>query len=131
VLEAEVDERERNVVAHRLKEARLPKVKTLEDFDFTMAPQVSASVIRALGTGDWIGRAEPIMLLGDAGTGKTHLAIALAVIACRQWKRVRFTTAAELVNDLMEAHHQHESSRVLARWIQLGRASAGFGCWNG
>lgn len=118
LLEAEVEERERNVVARRLKEARFPKVKTLEEFDFTMAPQVPASLIRTLSAGDWIGRAEPVIVLGDAGTGKTHLAIALAVIACRQRKRVRFTTAAELVNDLMEARHQHESSRALARWMR-------------
>jgi DNA replication protein DnaC len=118
LLEAEVEERERNVVARRIKEARFPKVKTLEEFEFAMAPQLSAPLIRKLAEGEWIGRAEPVIFLGEAGTGKTHLATALAVVACRQRKRVRFTTAAELVNELMEARHQNESSRVLGRWAR-------------
>ena len=66
----------------------------------------------------YIGRTEPVLLLGEAGTGKTHLAIGLAVAACRQRKRVRFTTAAEMVNELVEARHTNELSRVTARWTR-------------
>lgn len=118
LLEAEVEERERNVVARRIKEARFPKVKTLEEFDFTIAPHLPTSLLRKLADGEWIGRAEPVIFLGDTGTGKTHLATALAVVACQQRKRVRFTTTAELVNELVEASHRNESSRVLARWTR-------------
>jgi DNA replication protein DnaC len=59
-----------------------------------------------------------VLFLGDTGTGKTHLAIALGVAACRQRKRVRFTTAAEMVNELVEARHNNELSRVTARWTR-------------
>ncbi len=103
LLEAEVEERERNVVERRLKEARFPKVKTLEEFDFEVASHSPAAQLRKLADGEYIGRTEPLVFIGDTGTGKTHLAIALGVAACRQRRRVRFTTAAELVNELMEA----------------------------
>jgi DNA replication protein DnaC len=71
-----------------------------------------------LADGAYIGKTEPVLLLGDTGTGKTHLAIALGVAACRQRKRVRFTTAAEMVNELVEARHNNELSRVTARWTR-------------
>jgi DNA replication protein DnaC len=93
-------------------------VKTLEEFDFQSAPHLPATLIRQLSEGGYIGRTEPVLLLGEAGTGKTHLAIGLAVAACRQRKRVRFTTAAEMVNELVEARHTNELSRVTARWTR-------------
>ena len=105
-------------MARRIKEAHFPRVKTLEDFDFQSAPHLPATLIRQLSEGGYIGRTEPVLLLGEAGTGKTHLAIGLAVAACRQRKRVRFTTAAEMVNELVEARHNNELSRVTARWTR-------------
>ena len=118
LLEAEVEERERNAIARRIQEARFQKVKTLEDFDFAEAPHVSAARIRSLAEGGYLARCEPIILLGEAGTGKTHLATGLGVAACRQRLRVRFTTAAELVNELTEAKNKSELNRVTARWMR-------------
>jgi len=118
LLSAEVEEREQNAVARRIKEAHFPRVKTLEGFDFQMAQHLPATLIRQLSEGGYIGRTEPVLFLGEAGTGKTHLAIALGVAACRQRKRVRFTTAAEMVNELVEARHNNELSRVTARWTR-------------
>jgi DNA replication protein DnaC len=100
----------------RIKEAHLPRVKTLEEFDYTQAPLVTAAKMRDLAEGGYIERAEPVLLIGDCGTGKTHLLTGLCVAACRQKRRVRFTTAAALVNELVEAKHQLQLRRVMARW---------------
>jgi DNA replication protein DnaC len=118
LLAAELEEREHNTVARRLQEARLPKLKTLEEFEFQQAPHIPAALIRTLAEGDYLKRSEPIVLLGETGSGKTHLATGLAVAACRQRKRVRFTTAAQLVNDLIEAKHKSELNRVTNRWTR-------------
>ena len=93
-------------------------MKTLEDFDFARNLKVSALQIQELAQGSYIERAEPIIFIGDSGTGKTHLLTGLAVAACRQKRRVRFTTAAGLVNELVEAKHQVQLGRVLARWAR-------------
>ena len=74
--------------------------------------------IRNLAEGGYLERSEPIILLGDTGTGKTHLASGLGVEACRQRKRVRFTTAAELVNELIEAKNKNELNRITGRWMR-------------
>lgn len=118
LLAAELEEREKNTVERRIREARLPKTKTLEQFDFSQAPKISAAQMRDLADGGYIERAEPILFIGDCGTGKTHLLSGLCVAACRQKRRVRFTTAAALVNELVEAKHQLNLRRVLARWAR-------------
>jgi DNA replication protein DnaC len=116
LLEAELDERERAAVERRLKEAHFPRVKTLEEFDFGKTPRISAAQIMSLAEGGYLARGEPILFIGDCGTGKTHLATGLCVAACRQRKRVRFETAAGLVNELVEAQHFNQLGRGLARW---------------
>jgi len=116
LLAAEVEEREHRTVQRRLKEAHLPRIKTLEDFNFSQSPKVSAPQIRDLAQGNYIEQAEPVIFLGEAGTGKTHLATALCVAACQQKRRVRFTTAAGLVNELVEAQHNNQLSRVLKKY---------------
>jgi DNA replication protein DnaC len=93
-------------------------MKTLEEFDFQCAPHLPVLQLRKLSEGGYLEQKEPIILLGDTGTGKTHLAIGLAVAACRQGKRVRFTTAAEMVTELIEAQNQAELSRVRNRWTR-------------
>lgn len=118
LLAAEVEERERNAIARRIQEAKFPKVKTLEDFHFEEAPHISAARIRKLAEGDYLSRSEPIIFMGDTGTGKSHLGTGLAVAACRQRKRVRFTTAAELVNELIEAKNRSELNRITNRWMR-------------
>lgn len=116
LLAVELEERERNTVARRIKDAKLPRMKTLEEFDFSKAPQVHATRIHELAQGRYIERAEPIILIGDSGTGKTHLLTGLCVAACRQKRRVRFATDAALVDELVEAKQQLQLRRVLARW---------------
>ena len=118
LLAAELEEREHNTVTRRLQEAHLPKLKTLEEFDFQTAPHIPAALIRHLAEGGYLQRSEPVVLLGETGTGKTHLATGLAVAACRQRKRVRFTTAAQLVNELDEAKNRSELNRVTHRWTR-------------
>lgn len=118
LLAGEVEDRERRTVGRRLLEAHLPRVKTLEDFDFAQAPQISAARMADLAEGGYIERAEPVVFIGESGTGKTHLLTGLCVAACRQRRRVRFTTAANLVNELVEAKHQLQLRRVLARWAR-------------
>ncbi|MBV9612858.1 MAG: IS21-like element helper ATPase IstB, partial [Acidobacteriaceae bacterium] len=116
LLGAEMEEREQNAIQRRLKEAHLPKVKTLDEFQFTATPHIAASQLKELADDGYIERAEPVLFIGDSGTGKTHLLTALCVAACRQKRRVRFTTATGLINELVEAQHQHVLGRALKRW---------------
>ena len=119
LLGAEVEERERRSIELRLKDAHLPRIKTLEEFDFAQSPHIPASRIRALAEGSYLARAEPVLLIGEPGTGKSHLATGLAIAACRQRRRVRFITAAALVNQLVEAQREQTLSRMLARWARI------------
>ncbi len=116
LLVAELEDREQKTVTRRIKDARLPKVKTLEAFDFTQAPEISVIKIQELAEGGYVDRAEPVVFIGECGTGKTHLLTGLCVAACRQKRRVRFATAAGLVNELVEAKQQLQLRRVMARW---------------
>ena len=102
-----------------MKDAHLPRIKTLEEFDFAQSPHIPAARIRALAEGGYLERAEPVLLVGEPGTGKSHLATGLAIAACRQRRRVRFTTAAALVNQLVEAQREQSLSRMLARWSRV------------
>jgi len=113
-----VEEREQHAVARRLKEAHLPTLKTLDEFDFRQAPHLPAARLRDLAEGGYIERAEPVIFIGECGTGKTHLLTGLCVAACRQKRRVRFTTAATLVNELVEAKHAMQLARVVARYAR-------------
>src|ERR1700710_3126884 len=118
LLAAEMEERESRAITRLLHEARLPRMKTLEAFEFDRS-SVSAGQVRTLAEGGYVTQAEPILLVGEAGTGKTHLATGLCVAACRQRKRVRFTTATALINELAEAAHANQLSRALGRWERL------------
>src|ERR1039458_5797313 len=87
LLETEVEERDRKAVTRRIQEARFPAVKTLEEFDFQSVPYIPAAMVRNLSEGGYLTRKEPVIFLGETGTGKTHLAVGLGVAACRQRKR--------------------------------------------
>jgi DNA replication protein DnaC len=93
-------------------------MKTLEGFDLDHSG-VSAAQLRDLAAGDYVTKAESILLIGEAGTGKTHLATGLCVAACRQRRQVRFTTATAMINELAEAAHANQLSRGLGRWERL------------
>jgi len=99
LLATELEERQRNPVQRRLRDERLPRMKTLEE----QSPKISATEIRQLAEGGYIERAEPILFIGDCGTQKTQLMTGLRKAACRQKRRVRFMTTAGRVNDLVEA----------------------------
>jgi DNA replication protein DnaC len=118
LLQAELEEREQRLVERRIREAHLPRIKMLEEFDFAQCPKISAQQIHELAEGAYIERAEPVIFIGDSGTGKTHLLTGLALAACRQQRRVRFATAAALINELVEAKHQLQLGRVLTRWAR-------------
>lgn len=116
VLAAEVDERANRRRARRLHEARFPRMKRLEDFDCTVAPGVPPTTVAALQAGAFIDAGHPVVLLGDSGTGKSHLLIGLGVAACESGRRVRYATTAALVNELVEAAGERILSRAVARY---------------
>lgn len=118
LLEAEMTERSERRERRRLSEARFPVMKRLEDFRFADNPKVSQSTIAALAECSWIDDRESVILIGESGTGKTMLATALAVCACQQGRRVRFTTLAGLANELQEAESKRELARVVARYAR-------------
>jgi DNA replication protein DnaC len=116
LLAVESEERDRHAIENRIRDAQLPRVKTLDEFDFTQSPQIPAAKIRELAEGGYIERSEPVVLIGECGTGKSHLATGLCLAACRQKRRARFTTAAALVNELVEAKQNNQVRRAMARW---------------
>ena len=106
LLEGEVHQREANAERRRIAQARFPTQKTLDSFQFETIPSLNKQAVLELAQGHYIEAGENVVFLGPTGTGKTHLAIALSMAACRQAKRVRFATAAGLINELMEAQSQ-------------------------
>ncbi len=118
LLAMECEERDRHAIENRIRDAQLPRIKTLEEFDFTRAPRIPAAKIRELAEGGYIDRSEPIIFIGECGTGKSHLATGLCLAACRQKRRVRFITAAALVNELVDAKQNGQVKRMMARWTK-------------
>ncbi|MBL8235826.1 MAG: IS21-like element helper ATPase IstB [Bryobacterales bacterium] len=118
LLAMECEERDRHAIENRIREAEFPRIRTIEGFDFAQAPQIPAAKIRNLAEGGYIGRSEPVIFVGDCGTGKSHLATGLCIAACRQKRRVRFITAAALVNELVDAKQNGQVKRMMARWMK-------------
>lgn len=116
LLETEQEERRQRRAVRRTKEAGFPVVKTLDGFDFSRAPHLPEAQIRRLFDGDYIKQAEPVIFIGEPGTGKTHLATALGEAAARDGRRVKFVTAAALVTELVEARDAQELGRTVARY---------------
>lgn len=119
VLAAECDDREARRRIRRVKEAKFPRTKRLEDFDTTALADLPPATLAQLATGAWIDAGQPLVLLGDSGTGKTHLLIGLGTAAAEQGRRVRYVTTAALVNELAEAAEAHQLSRLIGRYARL------------
>lgn len=119
LLESEIAERRGRRAERRTKDACFPIVKTLEGFDFNRSPAIPEGKLRRLSEGHWIDAAETVLLVGEPGTGKTHLATALGVAAARQGRRVRFVTVGRLANELVEARGAFELSRVVGRYSRI------------
>jgi DNA replication protein DnaC len=117
--EVELLDRERRAADRRLKAARFPTYKTLENFDFATQPSVNRPLITELARCAYIDQRENILLVGNAGTGKTHLATALAVEACGRGKRVRFWRVTELITQLMEAREERSLTRMKGQLAKL------------
>ncbi len=117
--EAEVTTRAANALAARIRAACFPVVKDFDTFDFTAVPSVPKQKVLELARGAWIEEHSNCCLIGNAGTGKTHLAVALGLAACRLGQRVKFVTAASLVTQLEEAQQQHRLDRVLGQLDRL------------
>ena len=119
VLAAELDDRSSRRRARRIAEARFPRLKRLADFNADAVPSVAPGQLARLASGAYLDKGEPVVLLGDSGTGKTHLLIGLGLAACEQGRRVRYVTTAALVNELVEAADQRALSRLVGRYGRL------------
>lgn len=116
--ELEIAQREDRQQAQRIKAARFPVLKELADFDFSALPKLNKARVLELARGGYIAKAEPILLVGNPGLGKTHLATGLALAAARQGQRVRFYNAAGLVNELLQLQEKNQLPRFLAQALK-------------
>jgi len=117
--ELELLDREKRAAERRLKAARFPTCKTLENFDFAAQPSLNRALVSELTRCLWIDERENVLLVGNSGTGKTHVATALAIEACSQGKRVRFYQVTELITQLMEAREERELGRFKKQLARL------------
>ena len=116
--ELELLDREQRATERRIKAAKFPVLKSLETFEFRSIPSLNKSLVLELARSEYLDRRENVLALGNSGTGKTHLALALGLAACQKGYRVRFTTAAALVNELLEAR---DDKRLLRLQKQLAK----------
>jgi len=108
--ELELLDRERRATERRIRQAKFPVTKSLDSFDFLAMPTLNKAMVLELAC-EFLSRRENVLLLGNSGTGKTHIALALGLAACQQGHRVRFTTAAALVHELIEARDERKLLR--------------------
>ena len=123
--ELELLDRERRATERRIRQAKFPVVKTMDSFDFLAMPSVNKNMVLELARSEFLARRENVLLLGNSGTGKTHIALALGLhpadedpsvgtlglAACQRGHRVRFTTASALVSELIEARDEKKLLR--------------------
>ena len=109
--ERELLDRERKAAERRVKEARFPVIKTIDTFDFKAQPSINEPLVRELLGGEFIDKRENVLLIGNSGTGKTHLACAVAFAACMQGRRVRFSTVTGLVTELLQSSEDRTLQR--------------------
>jgi len=109
--ELELLDRDRRATERRIRQARFPVVKSLDSFDFLAIPSLNKTLVLELARCEFLSRKENLLLLGNSGTGKSHIALALGLAACQRGHRVRFTTAAALVSELIEARDEKHLQR--------------------
>ena len=110
--EQELRQREQNQLARRIKAAQFPWPKTLDEFDFSAVPGLNKVKVLELARGEFVRGHEPVIIVGNPGLGKTHLAIGVARACCQQGYRVAFRTAAALVNDLVAAQQEYRLNKL-------------------
>src|SRR5438552_5260425 len=113
---AECDDRDRRRAARRIHDAGFPRDKRIEEFDFEVNSSVSPAVIHQLAICDWVKAGHPLCLIGDSGTGKSHLLIGLGTAAAEAGYRVRYTLASKLVNELAEAADDRQLTKTINRY---------------
>ena len=118
LVEQEVAQRELNQQTRRIRAARFPMLKELADFDFSAVPKLNKAQVLDLARGAYIAKAEPILLVGNPGLGKSHVATGLALAACRQGHKVRFYNAAGLVNEMLELQEKNQLSRFMTQALK-------------
>ena len=111
ITELELLDRERRATERRIRQAKFPVVKTMDSFDFLAIPSLNKTLVLELARGEFLVRRENVLLLGNSGTGKTHIALALGLAACQRGHRVRFATTAALVSELIEARDEKKLLR--------------------
>jgi DNA replication protein DnaC len=116
MLMAECEDRDRRRAERQVRGAGFPRAKWLADFDFDANPAISPAVVNTLATCDWVRKGLPLCLIGDSGTGKSHLLIALGTAAAMAGHRVRYTLASKLANELAEAADDKQLTKTIARY---------------
>lgn len=119
LLEAEVDHRDQRRRTRLVREAKFRRSKRIEDFDFTTNPNVTPEVVNTLTEPAWVAAGQPLCLIGDSGTGKTHLLIGIGTAIAEAGLKVRYTTTANLVNELSEAADERQLTKVYARYDRV------------
>jgi DNA replication protein DnaC len=120
LIESELEARADNRLKRRIRDARFPIIKTMEGFNFEEAEGLDKRLVREMVEGTYIQEKRNIIFVGKTGTGKSHLATALGLEACRQGIRTRFVTGAGLVNELIEARNERAVSRIIQKMSRFG-----------
>ena len=117
ILEQEVNQREANRIKRYIRQASFPTIKTFEGFDFKAIPSLNKQKVLKLAKGEYIQKKQNILLIGNSGVGKTHIASALGYEACRQGKKVKFYTAAGIINELVAAQQEYRLNKMEKQWL--------------
>lgn len=116
LLLSKCDDRARRRSERRIKAAGFPREKSLRAFDYDANPNIDAATINTLATCEWVRKGHPLCLIGDSGTGKSHLLIALGTEATMKGYRVKYVLATKLVNELVEAADEKVLAKTIARY---------------
>ena len=119
LMERELIDRERRAGERRIKNAKFPLLKTLDQFDFSAQPTINESLIRELQRGEFIEKKENVLLMGNPGTGKSHLAISLGLCGCHHGKKVRFFNVTAMVTHMLECREQKSLERFTRQLEKL------------